>query len=133
MQITKLIHAIGAIGGFAYMVALTLFPMHPKEVESQAAAWISHFGFSQWAKGLTKTTDSWVSTTLWILLVIGLGPVLLVLFRKYRQRREGKFTSVPGKSHRVQAESAAFHFYIPEPSVKLTPPPWTKAHSSSSF
>lgn len=45
---------------------------------------------------------------------------------KYRQWREKKSKGKPGESHEVGVDSASFHFDIPEPSVTLTPPSWTK-------
>ena len=102
MWITWLILVIGGLLGLLCSVALTLFPMHPKEVESQAAAWLSHVGFSEWAKGLTKTTDLLVSVTLWILLAIGICLVLLALFRMFRRDSNAEaIKRNPGNGWRV--------------------------------
>ena len=102
MRITWLILAIGGLLGLLCSAALTLFPMRPEEVESQAAAWLSYFGFSEWAEGLTKTTDSWVSATLWTFLAIGIGLVLLALFRMFRRDSNAEAVKRnPGNGWRV--------------------------------
>ena len=76
---------IGGLLGLLYSVGLTLFPMRPEEVESQAAKWLSYAGFSEWGEGLTKSTDFWVSTALSILLVVAIGLVCVVLIRMFRR------------------------------------------------
>ena len=85
MRVNRLLLGIGGLLGLLCSVALTLFPMHPAEVESKAAAWLLYAGFPEWGEGLTETTDFWVSTALWILLAsiaIGLVCVALRMFRR---------------------------------------------------
>ena len=84
MRVTWLLLGIGGLLGLLCSVALTLFPMHPAEVESKAAAWLLYAGFSEWGEGLTETTDFWVSTALFILLSIAIGLVCVAL-RMFRR------------------------------------------------
>lgn len=105
MRITWPLLLIGGLLGLLCSIALTLFPMHPEEVESQAAVWLSHVGFSEWAEGLTKTTDFWVNTSLWIFLAVAIGLVCVALIRvaliRMRSGDAGAVQRNPGNGWRV--------------------------------
>ena len=83
MRITWLF-GVGGVFSLLCSIALTLFPMHPEEVESQAAVWLAYAGFSEWAEGLTKTADFWVRGGLMTLLAASIGLVCIAFIRMRR-------------------------------------------------
>ena len=95
MRITWLLLLIAGLLGLLCSVALTLFPMRPEEVESQAAKWLSYVGFSEWGEGLTKTTDAWVIGGAWALLVVALGLFGVGVIRICCGGRRGKTKEEP--------------------------------------
>lgn len=101
MRVTWLL-VVGGLLSLLCAGALTLFPMHPEKVESQAAAWLSYVGFSEWAEGVTKTTDSWVSGGLWILLAVAIGLLCVALIRAFRRDQDAEEVNRnPGNGWRV--------------------------------
>ena len=90
---------VGGLFGLLVAVGLTMFPMQPTEVESQAAAWLAYFGVPSWGEGLTKTTDKWVMVVFWVLMVASVG---LILFGLYRMRH-------PQGACNVDAPKAPWH------------------------
>ena len=81
MRIPWLPLVIGGLFGLPFSIAAALFPMKPEEVESQAALWLSSAGFSEWAEGLTRTTDAWVTGGLVALAAASFGLVCFGVFQ----------------------------------------------------
>ena len=95
MRVSWIILIIGGLLSLLCSVALTLFPMHPEEVGSQAALWLVHAGLSSWADGLTETTDRWVIIGLWTLLAVAIGLLGFGLVRMFCGGRKDKTKEAP--------------------------------------
>ena len=89
MWINRLLLVIGGLLGLLCTVALTLFPMRPEDVQSQAALWLSDAGFPSWGKGLATTTDDWINDGLWALLIVCIILLFVAVVRMFRSSKGG--------------------------------------------